>query len=277
MRRVLVLIGVAVPLLGGSTGCGRFVRAASDWVQDGDREHGITYYVGGAGPIGNIGSLSVPEGMQDAGYAGYIQVYPWQSVTAAIDQWALERNRSKGAELADEMRRQKRLHPGVRMNIIALSAGTAIATFALERLPEDVKVENAVFLASSLSSHYDLTRSLRRVKGGLYAFYSADDPILSTLVPYTGTVDRRDAEEGVAGLQGFRKPRRRSAETDEQYMKIHNVRCRPEFARYGYEGGHTDGTSRAFIAHVVAPLVLRSADLDRDESRPALSAGAAGE
>ena len=71
-----------------------------------------------------------------------------------------------------------------------LSAGTAIATFALERLPEDVKVDSVVFLSSSLASRYPMTRALRRVKHGLYVFYSPDDAILKTFVPYTGTADR---------------------------------------------------------------------------------------
>lgn len=253
MQRTIPCLLILLPL----AGCGDMVRAASGWVQRGDPANGVTYYVGGAGPIGNIGSISVPEGLQDAGYKGYVEVYPWQSLTAAIDQIALERNRIKGRRLAEQIRAQKKAAPHVPVNVIGLSAGTAIAAFALERLPEDIKVENVVFIASSLSSRYDLTRAMRRVRGGVFAFYSRNDQILGQLIPMTGTVDRRDADEGVAGLQGFRKPRRRARDTDEQYLKLHNVRYREEFAAFGYEGGHTDATNRQFVAHVIGPLLMR--------------------
>lgn len=246
----------AIALL--AAGCNPIAKTVSKFVQDGSPSEGVTFYVGGAGPIGNIGSIDVPSGLQDAGYRGYTEVFTWQSVTAAIDQFALARNRGKGAELADRIRMRSRESPRAPIHIIALSAGTGIATFALERLPETVRVKSVVFLASSMSSRYDLSRALRRVDDGLYLFYSPDDPILSTLVPYTGTVDRRDAEIGVAGLQGFRPPPAalQAADTRELYARVHNVRHRPSFNRYGYEGGHIDTTSREFIAKVVAPLLL---------------------
>src|SRR5262249_41846311 len=123
-------------------------------------------------------------------------------------------------------------------------------------LPEDIKVDSVVLLSSSLSSRYAMTRALRRVKNAVYVFYSPDDAILRTFVPYTGTVDRADSSDGIAGLNGLRLPRRRERDTQDQYLKIHNIRYRPEFAQAGYEGGHIDATSREFIARYVAPLLL---------------------
>ncbi|MCK6485868.1 MAG: hypothetical protein HUU22_17010 [Phycisphaerae bacterium] len=261
-----VLIGLLIYI--PNAGCGAVARFTADLVQDGDRKKGVTYYVGGAGPIGNIGFLSVPRGMKEAGYAGYVEIFDWQSVTAAIDQVALERNRNKAVDLSVKIRRQVRFHPDVPVNIVALSAGTGIAAFALEMLPEDVKINNVVFLASSLSSRYDLTRALRRVRGAAYAFHSPDDPVLRTLVPLTGTVDRRGAEAGVAGLEGFRLPRGGAPDMREQYEKLHNVPYRREFNRYGYSGGHTDCTRREFVARYIAPLLMRSIDGISERRRP---------
>src|SRR5438067_2299706 len=83
-------------------GCTLITPGMSRMVQDGDRSHGVTYYVGGAGQVGNaVGAMSVPEGMQDAGYHGFVEVYPWQTITPALDQVAIEHNRSKGADLAE--------------------------------------------------------------------------------------------------------------------------------------------------------------------------------
>jgi len=253
--RLLILASAGVA--GLSSGCiNPAIDTLSHLVQTGDARNGVTYYVGGAGQFGHSGSLSVPQGLQEGGYRGVVHVFPWQSLTV-YDQVALERNRAKAAELADLVKRQKRRHPDVPVNIIALSAGTGIATFALERLPEDVKVHAVVFLSSSLSSRYDLTRALKRVEDGLYVFHSRDDEVLAYGTRIAGTVDRRDPAQGVAGLHGFRLPRTRDESVASQYAKLHNVRHRAEFSAAGYVGGHTDATSREFIARHVAPLLFQ--------------------
>jgi len=265
-------------------GCGEAVRYVSDISQDGDKRFGMTYYVGGAGPIGHVGSIDVPMGLQDAGYEGYVELFTWQSLTHAGDQINLSRNRSKAIELADRIRRYKRTYPGQEVWIIALSAGTGIATFALEYLPEDVTIDSAVYLGCSMSSRYDMTRALKRVSRKLYNVYSPHDRILSNVVSYTGTVDRASASEGVAGLVGFRLPRQVAPDTARQYEKLQNVIFRDEFTSAGYGGGHTDSTRREFVRDYLAAALMgddeklvgehRESFLIRDESLtdPTLSA-----
>src|SRR5262249_12353894 len=153
-----------------------------------------------------------------------------------------------GAELAYAIRDYRRIYHNQKINIIALSAGTRIATFALEFLPDSMKVDNVVFLGCSMSSEYDLTPALQRVNGGLYVIYSAHDPILKNVVTYTGTVDRGSAAEGIAGIEGFHTQASPRRESESQYAKLHNVEYRYEFEETGYKGGHTDSTSRLFIS-----------------------------
>lgn len=222
----------------------------------GNKDKGITYYVGGAGPIGNVGSWDVPQGLAEAGYEGYVGVFTWQGLTHAGDQINLSRNKAKGAELAAEIRRYRRLHPHQQINLIALSAGTGIATFALEYLSDDIRVENVVYLGCSMSSSYDLTRALRRINGGLYVLHSTRDPILDKLVSRIGTVDRASGDEGIAGMIGFRYPENPSPQTEREYQKLHNVAWRYDFADAGYEGGHTDATKRDFVRRYIAPVLL---------------------
>jgi pimeloyl-ACP methyl ester carboxylesterase len=224
--------------------------------EQGDKSQGITYYVGGAGPIGNVGSWDVPQGLVDGGYPGYVEIYSWQGITHAGDQMDLSGNRTKGADLADEIKRYRRFYPNQKINIIALSAGTGIATFALERLGENVKVDNVVFLGCSMSSEYDMTRALNRVGRGVYVMYSENDELLKNVVTYTGTVDRRSADEGIAGLVGFRRPSGARSDTDRMYRKLHNIPYRIEFMDAGYKGGHTDSTNRLFVAEYVAPVFM---------------------
>lgn len=255
MRCLLVILSSVVCLAVGS-GCSKVVAYVAGSPPEGDRSVGITYYVGGAGPIGHVGELDIPNGLADAGYEAHVEVFSWQSWTHAGDQINISRNREKGAQLAAEIRRYRRYHPTQPINIIALSAGTGVATFAIEYLPESISVDNVVFLGCSLSSHYDLTRALKRIRGGLYVLYSEYDRILNNVVWYTGTVDRSSAAEGVAGLEGFRLPRPLTENARMQYDKLHNVAHRPEFADFGYGGGHTDCTRREFIREYISAVLL---------------------
>lgn len=243
-------------LLFSNVGCSFIFREVVRWQPRGDEQFGITYYIGGAGPIGNVGSFDVPGGMRDAGYKGRVHVHTWQSWNHAGDQMDLSRNRQKAAELADEIRRYRRRYPRGEINIIALSAGTGIASFALEFLPEKIDISNVFFFSCSLSSRYDMTRALKRIKGKLYVLYSPYDRILKNLVWYTGTVDRSDSKEGIAGLEGFRMPFLSRRDTLVQYQKLQNIPHRFEFSGADYDGGHTDVTSRAFVGLYIAPAAM---------------------
>lgn len=268
-------IAIALLLLvSSSAGCaGRIFDMVTESEEHGDKFQGITYYVGGAGPIGHIGSYDVPNGLRDAGYDGYFQVFNWQSWTHAGDQINIKRNHEKASELASMIRRYRRRYPRGKINIIALSAGAGIVTFALEYLPEDINLNNVVYLSCSMSSQYDLSRTLRRISGHLYVIYSPTDRVLNNVVWYTGTVDRTSAKDGVAGLEGFREPRYARGDTASQYRKLRNIVYRPEFADYDYRGGHTDSTKREFIRFYVARALMGDdsalmGDYDNRKSRP---------
>ncbi len=256
MLRYLVFCTAFAALLIVGSGCAPVVKYIAESQQGGSPARGITYYVGGAGPIGHVGSWEVPRGLADAGYPGLVEVFPWQGMSHAGDQINLVRNRDKAAELAESIKGYRRLYPDAPINIIALSAGTGIAAFALEYLPEGVGIDRVIFLGCSLSSMYDLTRALQRIKGGLYVVHSPHDRILRNVVWYTGTVDRSSAVEGVAGLEGFHLPPLKGADTEAQYRKVHNLRYRGEFSEAGYGGGHTDAIQRAFVREYLADALM---------------------
>jgi pimeloyl-ACP methyl ester carboxylesterase len=224
-------------------------------------EHGKTWYIGGAGPVGDaVGALDVPRGLRNAGYRGAIEVYGWQSETLR-DQVDRSRNEKLARQLAGHIQKYLDAHPGRRVNIIALSAGTGIATWALESLDEGYRVGTVVFLASSISRRYDLSRALSRIDGRLYCFYSTRDNMLRLGVPFTGSVDRKGGSATVAGLYGFALPPMPEAETLQIYReRLRNRGYRREYRRYGYRGDHTDGTAPRFIEKVVAPLLMEPTD-----------------
>jgi pimeloyl-ACP methyl ester carboxylesterase len=234
-------------------------------------ELGRTYYVGGAGTFGHVGTLDVPHGLRRAGYEGSIEVFGWQSIVGGTlrDQMHRERNLQQARRLAERIQDYLKRHPGRHVNIIALSAGTGIATWAVELLPADARVGTVVFLASSLSNTYDLSGLLRRVDERLYNFYSPDDPVLRYALPLAGSVDRRTFNPAVAGLIGLAEPEEASLETARLYrQRVRNMPYRRQYRDYGYRGMHTDAVSSDFVEHVIAPL-LKFTSVDEDDEEAA--------
>jgi len=222
-------------------------------------EHGRTYFVGGAGGIGNaVGTVDVPKGLREARYKGSIEVFAWQAVLGGTLRDLVDRDRNEGQarRLAARIEEYMDAYPGRRVNIVALSAGTGIATWALEALPKERSVGTVVFLGSALSRNYDLSAAMQKIDGHLYCFYSADDPLLRYGLPITGSVDRKDGETSAAGLYGFTLPAKAdNAKRDWYRSKLRNRPYKSEYAAYGYYGLHADSTSPQFIAKVVYPLL----------------------
>lgn len=244
-------------ILSATTGCAWMAHMGTDL---NGLQRGKTYYIGGAGPIGNIvGTHSVPRGLRDGGYEGAIEVFVWQAPVGGTlrDQMDRARNEEQGRKLAESIQRYLTEYPDHRVNIIALSAGTGVATWALESLPDGVEVGTVIYLGSSLSRRYDLSRALDHVAGQMHNFYSTRDPILRYGMPLAGSVDRGGWWPSVAGLYGFGLPPNLTRKERLQYrLKLWNHPFHQSYERYGYRGHHTDAAKRRFVEHVITPLLL---------------------
>jgi pimeloyl-ACP methyl ester carboxylesterase len=224
-------------------------------------EFGKVYYVAGAGTIGHSGTLDVPAGLKAAGYKGAIEAFAWQALIGDTirDQIDRERNAEQAGKLAESIQAYLDENPGRSVHIIAFSAGTGIATWALEDLPPRYSVSTVVFLGSSLRADYDLSNALLRVQDRIYNFFSPHDPVLRIGVPITGTVDREEFDGSkTAGQTGFYLPRRATEEMRALYRaRFRNVGYQKEWAKYAHFGLHADITS-AFIEHVISRLLRRA-------------------
>lgn len=264
MSRILVSTPILIALV-VCCGCSltmpdRAVRMTRSYV----------YYLdgaGGGGPIANW-SRGVREGLLDAGYDGAGEVFEWQTRLGVVaDQMSdVAYKREKAAELAHSIRDYMAEYPGAPVTVMGLSAGTSVAVFALEALPRDVQVENAVLLSSSISAGFDLTEALRRVRSRMYVFTSDRDSVLRFFVPFSGTADRGLDGAQSAGLRGFRLPHPASSETRRQYSKLVHIRWKPEFRSKGHRGEHTDVVKPRFVQAYIAPLIMKS---DRRYVQPA--------
>lgn len=221
---------------------------------------GIVYYLDGAGGSGLITNWGrhVHQGLKEAGYLGTFAEYDWETGLGVVaDQVSSDAyKRQRAAKVALQIQEYTANHRGSRITLMGLSAGTAVAVFALEQLPAQQRVDTVVLLSSSIASDYDMTEALQHVQGNLYVTTSKRDEILSIAIPMFGTADRQPGAIGVAGLEGFTLPPGASPQTVALYRKIHYLPWTPQYDAEGDFGGHTDTTVPPFIRDTIAPLVM---------------------
>lgn len=241
-------------------------------VHTGSRNDQLTLYLDGAGNYG-FGKESVPLGLADAGYQGHVQHYIWTTYLGAVmDQVYYSHNRREGQKLARRIEAFLDEHPDGQLNIVALSAGTGIAVFALEELQPGYQIENAVLLSSSLSSDYDLTRAIGHVRGYIYFFWSPKDPVLRGVVPWLGTVDRASRHTPAAGAWGAVPPLNASAKTRQLYRDhVRNRQWYPEVSQGPWRLYHAGSIDRDVIRDLVAPVLLHTPPRPANEPKNAAS------
>jgi len=256
MRHAIKTLAGAVLLLHA---CGCILGNRPQLVRGGMAADQRTYYLDGAGNMG-FGKETVPLGLEDGGYKGQFEHFIWSTYLGPImDQVVYSYNRRQGRLLAQRIAKYLDKNPGASVSIIGLSAGSGIAVFAVESLPSKYQVDNVIMLSSSLSAEYDLSRALKRVRRGIYVFWSPNDPVLRGVVPLVGTVDRKNTSQ-VAGLIGMRVPPNSARETRQMYAThVHNVRWYPHGGVGPIQLRHAGTTDRDFIRQMVAPILVRSA------------------
>ena len=226
--------------------------------------YGKTYYLDGAGGWG-FGRREVPEGLRRAGYRGDCEIFDW-SVTRnpLLDQLdPLGLNKLAARSLARRIKGYKQKYPDNHVNIIALSAGTGVVVWALERLQGEYKVNNVFFVGSSLAHSYDMDKALRSVEGKVHVYHSPRDLILPW-VKLFGTVDGRLGSK-VAGQLGLR--------IKESYGgKVVNIGWEKKWERLGWSGGHTDCVGRSFVQYEIGRRLKVAPRRAPTEKRPAAAA-----
>jgi len=219
----------------------------------------VVFYLEGAGWYTSGGG--VQRGFRQAGYQGQFQTYGWSAFLGpAHDHFVVANNRAVANGLAKRIEKVRRAYPDQPINLLALSAGTAVALNALEQLPDGVMVDNVVLLSSSVSSQRNLTRAMSHVRRNLYATYSPRDALLGALVA------NADGKPGPpAGRTGFRLVSRTAA-AEQAYRRVFNIPWQPSFLAFGWDGGHTSVTRPDFIASVIVPRITRDGPFPLDRS-----------
>jgi len=266
--RAGMVLGLALTIL--ATGCTGLPTQMPDRPSRMPRAY--VYYLDGAG--GGTAVKNWAEGVKDgllaAGYPGAGEMFSWETGRGLIvDQYAsVKYKRSKAAEMAKRVQEYRQAHPIAPVSFIGFSAGTAVAVFALEALPETCQVDNVVLLGTSIGADYDLTQALKRVRNRLFIFTSTKDGMINVLMAFSGTTDRK-YDEAAAGAKGFLLPAGATEETRNLYAeKVVTIPWRKEFERDGDHGRHFDNVKMAFIRDHVAPLVMGKASAGQGVPSP---------
>ena len=207
---------------------------------------GKTFYLDGAGNWG-FGAAEVPVGLQQAGYNGDVELYVWtMSLNPLVDQLNIGGAKLRALALARKIEDYHQRYPQNTINVIALSAGTGVATWAVEDL-HGAKIGNLVLLGSSLSHDYDMRAALRNMTGRIYVYHSVHDSVLET-VKIVGTIDGKRGVDS-AGLVGLSPPRGLE-------HRVVNIAWDRSWLRLGWAGAHTDCTNQRFVRHEISKHIL---------------------
>src|SRR5882672_4285776 len=194
------------------------------------------------------------SGLTAGGFDADFHIYDWTEGETGIV--ALQRHDTHPIEarkVADLIIQQFAASPGTPIYATGHSGGAAILTWALELLPDEIKVESICMFAPALSPQYDLTKALRHVKQKLYVFSSPHDfVVLSTGTKMFGTMDGVRCE--AAGLKGFVRPK--SADSDQYKKLIPQPYQRSWAMKYGNFGSHICAMRSNFARNYVAKILL---------------------
>jgi hypothetical protein len=192
-------------------------------------------------------------GLKDGGFNGNIQIYDWTEKDPGLNALLARQRNNKEAKIISQMIQQERAaNPQEKIFLTTHSAGAGLGAWALEALPDDVKIDTMVMMSPALSPTYDLSPALKHIAGHLYVFTSlADIIVLSTGTKLFGTID--GVKTDAAGRVGFTTPPGADA---AQYAKVVQLPYDPSWIKYNDFGDHIGGLNRSFAKNVIVPLIL---------------------
>jgi hypothetical protein len=192
-------------------------------------------------------------GFSQGGFKGDVQIYDWTEQDGGLDALlANKRNHLEAKKIADLLTARFDKDPTAPIYLSCHSGGAGLAVWALEQLPDRVKIKSILMMSPALSPSYDLTAALRHVSGSLFVFSSLEDQLVLGLGCRTaGTID--GVHTDAAGRVGFKMPATGDA---TQYAKVVPMPYNPEWIRLGDRGDHIGAMNQRFARVVLAPLVL---------------------
>jgi pimeloyl-ACP methyl ester carboxylesterase len=207
----------------------------------------------GAQPV----DYGIVMGLKDGDVPSAIELYDWTDGVMRLvhNLRDIDRNQSEAHKIAAKIMVYQDRYPGRPVHLVGYSGGAGVAVLALEALPPDRRVTDAILLAPTLASDYDLRPAISHTTHGLRNFYSLlDVPILMVLSTAVGTTEGQHA--AAAGAVGFQPPKDAGPEVQREYqLQVVQQSYNLDMLKDWHTGGHFGWANRTFIAHHVAPLL----------------------
>lgn len=216
---------------------------------------GVVFCVEGAGNWGT-GCDALRRAVADADLPVEVRAFPWSYGPGRViaDQTDYEHARAAGRKLAGEIADLRAAHPDLAVDVVAHSAGSAVALAAAEASAPGA-VDRLILIAPAVSSDYDLRLALAASRQGVDVFPSGRDfCVLGVGVAVVGTTDRRWAP--AAGWGGFTLP---PGAAPAAYGQVREHPWAPADVAAGHLGGHYGAFRAAYLRDHVAPLLQADA------------------
>jgi pimeloyl-ACP methyl ester carboxylesterase len=199
----------------------------------------------------------IVEGLKDSNTPSAIELYDWTAGAGRLvyNLRSLEHNQAEAQKIAARIIAYQDRYPGRPVHVVGYSGGAGVAVLTLEALPPDRRVTDAVLLAPTLASDYNLRPAINHTERGIRNFYSPlDVPILMVLCTAVGTTDGRHTL--AAGAIGFEPPLGTQPEERRDYeARVSQQSYDLAMIMDGHGGGHFGWANRTFVARHIAPLL----------------------
>jgi len=177
---------------------------AHEFITPARLEQGYTIVIVGVNGD-NMLSTGLLRGIVEGGYPGAVEVVDWTTGHWPLFVYHLrsDARHDRGARLIGErVSAYRSRYPGREVNLVAYSAGAAVALEALEELPAAETVDRLILMAGAVSPARDLRPALSHCRIGLWNYYQPQDVVAlwaGTIV--AGTADGQHLMS--AGAVGF--------------------------------------------------------------------------
>ena len=164
-----------------------------------------------------------------------------------------DRARQRATDFAAELTEFSEAHPRDHIILTCHSGGAGLTAWALEQVPQTVRVSQWILIAPALSPGYDLTCALARVDHAV-AYVSKFDTVLGPGTRNFGTIDR--VRTDAAGRVGFARA----------YPNLVEIPYDQSFMKFDHPGDHIGALFPRFATQVIAPRIKlnqTAADSDR--------------
>ena len=240
--------------LAALVGCAGVPTRVESWSPPPSEARAVVVVIDGAGGFQNV-YQPLSRFVREQALPLQVQSFEWSygPLGFIADQTQPDHTRAAGQALAERVRWLSRMAPGTPIELVAHSAGAAVALSCAEALPPN-SLERIVLLAPAVSCSYDLRPALICSRQGIDNYPSERDRFfLGFGIRLLGTTDGK--REPAAGRTGFCNPAPTAADTT-LYAKLRQHPWDECQACRGNTGGHGGAHTEAYLRTEILPLLL---------------------